>query len=185
MFKRGLLLAAFAALSAMTAIPAQAQNADGTSSADSAGWGALPRDLWATTAPSGSPTTKDCSKKSCIYLVNLSNHRVTEFHYAIGKAKDGGPAWSSNQFPDNYDFYSKRWTMWFPPKAMGCRLDLKVVMTVDGKNREESGTFDVCANPTLLFTIRDPLEKGVEGKVTVDPVSPNAPTTLPAPEDKP
>jgi hypothetical protein len=73
-------------------------------------------------------------------------------------------------------FNSKRWTMWFPPKQMGCRLDLKVVMAIGGKNREESSTFDVCANPTLLFTIRDPLEKQVDGKVTVDPVSPNAPT---------
>lgn len=184
MIKRGFLLIAVASLAAVTAVPAQAQNADGATSADSAGWGTLPRDEWATTAPSSSPTTKDCSKKSCIYLVNLSNHRVTEFHYAIGKAKNGGLAWSRNQFPDNYDFYSKRWTMWFPPKEMGCRLDLKVVMTVDGKNREESGTFDVCANPTLLFTIRDPFEKQVDGKVTVDPVSPNAPTPL-APAAKP
>jgi hypothetical protein len=174
MIRRGILLLALAPFAA--AVPAYAQNAEGSYGADNAGWGSLPRDQWATTAPSGSPTTRDCSKKSCIYLVNLSNHRVTEFHYAIGKARDGNPEWSSNQFPDNYDFYSKRWTMWLPPKAMGCRLDLKVVMTVDGKNREESGTFDVCANPTLLFTIRDPLEKQVDGKVTVDPVSPNAPT---------
>lgn len=56
----------------------------------------------------------------------------------------------------------------------GCELDLKVVTTVDGKNREESGTFDVCANPTLLFTIRYPLKKTIGGKATA--ASANAPT---------
>jgi len=57
-----------------------------------------------------------------------------------------------------------------------CELDLKVVTTVDGKNREESGTFDVCANPTRLFTIRYPLKKTIGGKTTVAPASANAPT---------
>jgi hypothetical protein len=175
MIKRAFLPVAFALIAGITALPAQAQNAEGTSSPDSAGWGTLPRDEWATTAPSASPTTKDCSKKACIYLVNLSNHRVTQFRYAIA-LKNGAPEWSGNQFPSNYDFYSKRWTMWYPPKEIGCRLDLDVVMIVDGKNHEESGTFDVCANPTLLFTIRDPFEKGKLGTVTVDPISPDTPT---------
>jgi hypothetical protein len=49
-------------------------------------------------------------------------------------------------------------------------------MKIDGKDHEESGTFDVCANPTLLFTIRDPLEKDKLGTVTVEPVTPDVPT---------
>ncbi len=166
---RGVAMAA-AALFAVAAAPAHAQADD----ANSAGW-TLPRDQMAG-MPSTAPTTSDCSKKACIYLVNLSNHRVTQFRYAVA-LKNGAPLWSGNQFPSNYDFYSKRWTMWYPPEKMGCRLDLKVVMTVNGKNHEESGTFDVCANPTLLFTIRDPFEKDKQGRVTVDPVPGSAPAT--------
>ena len=160
-------------LAAAIAVPAHAQDAADSGSDSGAGW-ELPRHQMVGN-PSSAPTNYDCAKKTCIYLVNLSNHRVTEFHYAVAE-KDGAPQWSGNAFPSNFVFNSKRWTMWFPPKQMGCRLDLKVVMAIGGKNREESSTFDVCANPTLLFTIRDPLEKQVDGKVTVDPVSPNAPT---------
>lgn len=165
---------ALAPLVAMIALPAHAQDAADSGSDSGAGW-ELPRHQMAG-YPSSAPTNHDCAKKACIYLVNLSNHRVTEFHYAVAE-KDGTPQWSGNAFPSNFAFNSKRWTMWFPPKAMGCQLDLKVVMTIDGKNHEESGKFDVCANPTLLFTIRDPLEKGKLGTVTVDPVSPATPAT--------
>jgi len=172
MVNRGFVLVLLP-LAASLAVLAHAQDATDSGSDSGAGW-ELPRHQMAGN-PSSAPTNYDCAKKTCIYLVNLSNHRVTEFHYAIAE-ENGAPHWSGNAFPSNFVFNSKRWTMWFPPNKMGCRLDLKVVLTVDGKNREESGTFDVCANPTLLFTIRDPLEKGVEGKVTVDPVSPNVPT---------
>ena len=156
------------------ALPAHAQDAADSGSDSGAGW-VLPRHQMAG-MPSGAPTNYDCAKKTCIYLVNLSNHRVTEFHYAVAE-KEGVPQWSGNAFPSNFAFNSKRWTMWFPPRAMGCQLDLKVVMTIDGKKHEESGKFDVCANPTLLFTIRDPLDKGKLGTVTVDPLSPTAPTS--------
>jgi len=165
-------------LAAAIAVPAHAQDAADSGSDSGAGW-ELPRHQMAGN-PSSAPTNYDCAKKTCIYLVNLSNHRVTEFHYAVAET-NGAPQWSGNAFPSNFAFNSKRWTMWFPPKKMGCRLDLKVVMTVDGKNREESGTFDVCTNPTLLFTIRDPLEKQVSGKVTVDPVPANDPGSPPKP----
>lgn len=157
----------------IAASPAHAQDAADSGSDSGAGW-ELPRHQMAG-MPSTAPTNADCTKKTCIYLVNLSNHRVTQFRYAVAE-KNGAPQWSGNAFPSNFAFNSKRWTMWFPPKALGCRLDLKVVMTIDGKDHEESGTFDVCANPTLLFTIRDPLEKDRSGTVTVDPVNPNAPT---------
>ncbi len=126
----------------------------------------LPRDSYVG-IPSASPTNKDCARKTCIYLVNLSGYRVTEFHYATATDKKGRLVWSDNQFPREYDFYSKRWTMWYPPKDLGCQLNLMVVMKIDGKERRESGTFDTCANPTLLFYIRDPREK--VGTVTVDP----------------
>jgi hypothetical protein len=172
MVRRG-LLGAVMPLAALIALPAHAQDAADSGSDSGAGW-ELPRHQMAG-MPSGAPTTYDCKKKACIFLVNLSNHRVTEFRYAVAE-KNGAPQWSGNAFPSNFAFNSKRWTMWFPPKAMGCQLDLKVVMTIDGKDHEESGKFDVCANPTLLFTIRDPLEKDKFGRVTVDPVTPNAPT---------
>lgn len=167
-----------ATLFALTAtIPAHAQADD----ANSAGW-TLPRDQIAG-MPSSAPTTYDCAKKACLYLVNLSNHRVTQFRYAVAE-KDGVPQWSGNAFPSNFAFNSKRWTMWFPPKGLGCHLDLKVVMKIDGKDHEESATFDICANPTLLFTIRDPLEKDKLGRVSVDPVNPTAPPQ-PAPAARP
>jgi len=172
------LMLILASLAAAVAMPAHAQDAEDSGTADGAGW-RLPRHQMAG-MPSTAPTNYDCAKKACIYLVNLSNHRITEFHYAIAE-KNGAPQWSGNAFPSNFAFNSKRWTMWFPPSKMGCRLDLKVVMAVDGKNHEESGTFDVCANPTLLFTVRDPLEKQANGKVTVDPVSANTPTPPIAP----
>jgi|GEM_PF-2041620 len=172
MVNRGFALL-FLPLIAAIAVPAHAQDAADSGSDSGAGW-ELPRHQMAG-IPSSAPTNYDCAKKTCIYLVNLSNHRVTEFHYAVAE-KNGAPQWSGNAFPSNFAFNSKRWTMWFPPKRMGCRLDLKVVMTIDGKHHEESGRFDVCANPTLLFTIRDPLEKQVDGKVTVDPVSGDTPT---------
>ncbi|MGN6817651.1 MAG: hypothetical protein ACTHJR_03165 [Sphingomonas sp.] len=180
MVNRGILLA-LTPIALAAAVPALAQDAADSGSDSGAGW-ELPRHQMAG-FPSGAPTSYDCKKKTCIFLVNLSNHRVTEFRYAVAE-RNGAPQWSGNAFPSNFAFNSKRWTMWFPPKDMGCRLDLKVVMTIDGKNREESGTFDVCANPTLLFTIRDPLEKGKLGTVTVDPIVPNAPTP-PAPATKP
>ncbi|THD36997.1 MAG: hypothetical protein E7773_05555 [Sphingomonas sp.] len=153
-----------------TAAPALAQDAD------SAGW-PLPRNDVPGT-PSASPTVDDCARKACIYLVNLSNHRVTQFRYATAPDKSSLPQWSGNQFAPNYDFYSKRWTAWYPPKLAGCILALKVVMSLDGKDHEESGTFDVCANPTLLFTIQDPTEP--RGTVTVDPLPDD-----PAPAAKP
>ncbi len=162
MILRGVLLIA----AAVAAVPARAQD-----QANSAG-APLPRNEMAG-LPSSAPTTDSCAKKACIYLVNLSNHRVTQFRFATALGKDGNPRWSANQFPSNYDFYSKRWTMWYPPADMGCRLDLKVVMTVDGKDKEESGTFDVCANPTLLFKILDPTEP--RGTVTLDPAVPPGP----------
>ena len=163
---------------AVAAVPARAQDAADSGSDSGAGW-ELPRHQMAG-MPSTAPTNADCAKKTCIYLVNLSNHRVTQFRYAVAE-KNGAPQWSGNAFPSNFAFNSKRWTMWFPPKGMGCQLDLKVVMTIDGKDHEESGRFDVCANPTLLFTIRDPLDKDKIGTVTVDPVAP----TPPAPAAKP
>lgn len=185
MTMRRAILLTLAPLVAAIAVPAHAQDAEDSGTAEGAGW-RLPRHQMAG-FPSTAPTNKDCAKKACIYLVNLSSYRVTQFQYAVATGKSGELKWSANQFPSNYDFYSKRWTMWFPPKDMGCQLDLKVVMTIDGKNHEESATFDVCANPTLLFTIRDPLGSGKpgdkSGQVSVDPVSPNAPTPpIPAPK---
>ena len=167
---------------AIAAVPARAQDAADSSSDSGAGW-ELPRHQMAG-MPSTAPTNADCAKKTCIYLVNLSNHRVTQFRYAVAE-KNGAPQWSGNAFPSNFAFNSKRWTMWFPPKNLGCHLDLQVVMKIDGKDHEESGTFDVCSNPTLLFTIRDPLEKGKLGTVTVEPVEPDAPNTLTPPAAKP
>lgn len=172
---RGFVLA-LVPLAAAIALPAHAQDAADSGSDSGAGW-ELPRHQMAG-MPSSAPTTSDCKKKACIYLVNLSNHRVTEFRYAVAE-KNGAPQWSGNAFPSNFAFNSKRWTMWFPPKSMGCQLDLKVVMSIDGKTHEESGKFDVCANPTLLFTIRDPLDKGRFGTVTVEPIAPSPP---PAPD---
>jgi hypothetical protein len=153
------LAAAAVALGAATPAFAQdeSQNAAGPP---------LPRDTYVG-IPSSSPTNKDCAKKACIYLVNLSGYRVTEFRYAAVTDKKGRLVWSDNQFARDYDFYSKRWTMWYPPKELGCELHLEVVMKIDGKTKRESGTFDTCANPTLLFYIRDPREK--VGTVTVDP----------------
>jgi hypothetical protein len=133
---------------------------------DSAGW-PLPRNQTAG-VPSSAPTLYDCRKKTCIYLVNVSNHNVTQFRYATALDKNGAPAWSGNAFPSNYAFYSKRWTAWYPPKEAGCKVALKVVMTINGKDHEESASFDICANPTLLFYIRDPTER--RGAVMVDPI---------------
>lgn len=162
---------------AQSEIQMQVQSSD---NADGAGW-TLPRDQMVG-LPSASPTAKACTKKNCIFLVNLSNHRVTEFHYAVGADANGGPLWSKNQFASSFYFYSKRWTAWYPPADMGCKLALKVVMSIDGKDVEESGMFDVCANPRLLFYIRDPLKPGeVRGTVTLDPNPAAKPTTGPAP----
>ena len=140
----------------------------------------LPRDMRPGAPPS--PGAADCEKRPCLYLVNISNHLVTGFHYATGLDKNGQPVWSANQFPSNFDFYSRRWTAWYTPKAMGCRLDLKIVMMVRGKPVPESGSFDTCANPTLLFTIHDP--DLPSGYVTVDP-SRDGPVPAPPPKPAP
>ena len=74
MVKRALLLA-LAPLATAIALPAHAQDATDSGSDSGAGW-ELPRHQMAG-MPSSAPTNYDCAKKACIYLVNLSNHRVT------------------------------------------------------------------------------------------------------------
>lgn len=56
-------------------------------------------------------------EKTGIYLVNLSNHKVTEFHYAVAE-KGGALQWTGNAFPNNFAFNSKRCTTWLSPKKV-------------------------------------------------------------------
>ncbi len=169
------LLLGVAAFS-LTIAPAMAQDNEDTGT----NW-PLPRNQ--TPGQPGSPGKAECGRKPCIYLVNVSNHRVIEFHYATGRDAKGIPTWSRNQFDPQFNFYSKRWTAWFVPKGIGCELDLKIVMSVDGQPVEESGLFDICANPTLLFTIRDPKEP--VGTVIFDPGKDGTGTPAPTPAPKP
>jgi len=156
-----------ATIVALAALPAYAQDEDGSLSGDSR----LPRDQ-RVGLPAG-PTADLCRQRSCVFLVNVSNHRVTEFRYATARDSAGGYKWSGNQFAESFDFSSKKWTAWYEPRGFGCRLALKVVMKIDGKSVEQTGEFDICANPRLLFYINDPTQP--TGTVTLEASGPATP----------
>lgn len=157
---------ALALMAAMCAAPALAQE-DGNLNGDSK----LPRDQ-RVGLPAG-PNADLCRQKSCVFLVNISNHRVTEFRFATRRDATGAFKWSGNQFADSFDFASKKWTAWYKPRDLGCTIALKVVMKIDGKSVAQVGEFDICANPRLLFYINDPAQ--LAGTVTVESAGPAKP----------
>ncbi len=179
--KREIAALSVLALGSLLATPASAQQYANDPrlvgqpfSEDSGFDAALPRDERVGFA--GGPNRDDCRKTPCLYLVNVSGYRVTEFRFAKERAPDGAPKWSGNQFGPDFAFNSKHWTAWYKPKKMGCLLAIQVVMQIDGKPVAQAGEFDVCTNPRLLFYINDPRTLGTNVQVdSYGPVGPAKP----------